>query len=368
MLTDESRPVAAYVTVPAPRRHSSGDRASELLRDRRRPGRCGRRARRARGRCRRCGQRSPAAAARACRFRRWVVHLRSRAGVPMGRRADHAADPGVRGRKTFPVEFARLACSPARAARRYASDYGARSCTSGAEPRASRSVRTRRRRGRVLGWHSEARSTRIDRGTAATVWDDRVGDVPLRLPSSWPILGDLSMKRPDAFVTFIVRASRDRIAVVVRRIVTDAVVDSFVTAIVTRSWVVIDKPEFTNTLEIGDGVIKYGSFLTVLINLLMHRARARSSTRADGLRRSIALARRSSGEEDGSSQDSDLARIRDLLSAQRRRTYTESRPETAMLAGSVATSRISGRRLLWRRRRPCRRRGRAPGRSGCAPS
>jgi large conductance mechanosensitive channel len=51
---------------------------------------------------------------------------------------------------------------------------------------------------------------------------------------------------------------------------TKAVIDSFVADIVNPIiGVIVGKPEFNNTIEIGDGVLKVGSFITSVINLVI---------------------------------------------------------------------------------------------------
>lgn len=51
---------------------------------------------------------------------------------------------------------------------------------------------------------------------------------------------------------------------------TKAVIDSFVADIVSPIiGIIVGKPEFNNTIEIGDGVLKIGSFITAVINLII---------------------------------------------------------------------------------------------------
>jgi len=51
---------------------------------------------------------------------------------------------------------------------------------------------------------------------------------------------------------------------------TKSVIDSFVADIVNPIiGAIVGKPQFNNTIEIGDGVIAVGSFLTAVINLLI---------------------------------------------------------------------------------------------------
>ena len=120
------------------------------------------------------------------------------------------------------------------------------------------------------------------------------------------------------FVAFIFSGNLILIAVAfVLGILVKQVIDSFVNDIVNPIiGVIVGKPEFTNTLEIGDGVIKYGSFITVLINLvitglvLFFIVKAYEAYRAR---------KKAAGEEDeAATEDIELLReIRDLLSAQR---------------------------------------------------
>ena len=49
-------------------------------------------------------------------------------------------------------------------------------------------------------------------------------------------------------------------------VVIKAFVDDIISPIIGA---IVGKPEFTNTLTIGDGVIQWGAFLTVLINLVI---------------------------------------------------------------------------------------------------
>ncbi len=51
---------------------------------------------------------------------------------------------------------------------------------------------------------------------------------------------------------------------------TKSVIDSFVADIVNPIiGIIVGKPEFNNTIEIGDGVLKIGSFITAVINLII---------------------------------------------------------------------------------------------------
>ena len=120
------------------------------------------------------------------------------------------------------------------------------------------------------------------------------------------------------FVAFIFSGNLILIAVAfVLGILTKQVIDSFVNDIVNPIiGIFVGKPEFTNTLEIGDGVIKYGSFLTVLVNLLITGLVLFFIVKAYDAYRAR---KKASGEEDEEvSEDTELLReIRDLLAAQR---------------------------------------------------
>ncbi len=51
---------------------------------------------------------------------------------------------------------------------------------------------------------------------------------------------------------------------------TKAVIDSFVADIVNPIiGVIVGKPQFNNTIEIGDGVLQIGFFITAVINLVV---------------------------------------------------------------------------------------------------
>ena len=51
---------------------------------------------------------------------------------------------------------------------------------------------------------------------------------------------------------------------------TKAVIDSFVADIVNPIiGVIVGKPQFNNTIEIGDGVLQIGFFITAVINLVI---------------------------------------------------------------------------------------------------
>jgi large conductance mechanosensitive channel len=120
------------------------------------------------------------------------------------------------------------------------------------------------------------------------------------------------------FVAFIFSGNLILIAVAfVLGVLTKQVIDSFVNDIVNPIIAIfVGKPSFDNTLEINDAVIKWGSFVTVLINLvitglvLFFIVKAYEAYRAR---------KKASGEEDEApTEDIELLReIRDLLSAQR---------------------------------------------------
>jgi large conductance mechanosensitive channel len=120
------------------------------------------------------------------------------------------------------------------------------------------------------------------------------------------------------FVAFIFSGNLILIAVAfVLGILVKQVIDSFVNDIVNPIiGVIVGKPEFTNTLEIGDGVIKYGSFITVLINLVITGLVLFGIVKAYEAYRAR---KKASGEEDeAATEDIELLReIRDLLAAQR---------------------------------------------------
>ena len=120
------------------------------------------------------------------------------------------------------------------------------------------------------------------------------------------------------FVAFIFSGNLILIAVAfVLGILTKQVIDSFVNDIVNPIiGIFVGKPEFTNTLEIGDGVIKYGSFLTVLVNLLITGLVLFFIVKAYDAYRAR---KKASGEEDeAATEDIELLReIRDLLATQR---------------------------------------------------
>ena len=120
------------------------------------------------------------------------------------------------------------------------------------------------------------------------------------------------------FVAFIFSGNLILIAVAfVLGILTKQVIDSFVADIVNPFiGIFVGKPEFTNTLTIGDGVIRYGAFITVLINLLITGLVLFFIVKAYDTYRAR---KQASGEEDEpASEDIALLReIRDLLAAQR---------------------------------------------------
>lgn len=120
------------------------------------------------------------------------------------------------------------------------------------------------------------------------------------------------------FVAFIFSGNLILIAVAfVLGILTKQVIDSFVADIVNPFiGIFVGKPEFTNTVTIGDGVIRYGSFLTVLVNLLITGLVLFFIVKAYDAYRAR---KQASGEEDEpASEDIALLReIRDLLAAQR---------------------------------------------------
>jgi large conductance mechanosensitive channel len=120
------------------------------------------------------------------------------------------------------------------------------------------------------------------------------------------------------FVAFIFSGNLILIAVAfVLGILVKQVIDSFVNDIVNPIiGVIVGKPEFTNTLEIGDGVIKYGSFITVLINLVITGLVLFGIVKAYEAYRAR---KKASGEEDeAATEDIELLReIRDLLATQR---------------------------------------------------
>lgn len=120
------------------------------------------------------------------------------------------------------------------------------------------------------------------------------------------------------FVAFIFSGNLILIAVAfVLGILTKQVIDSFIQDIVNPIiGAVVGKPEFNNTIALGDGVIQVGSFLTVLVNLvitglvLFFIVKVYDAYRAR---------KQASGEEDEpASEDIALLReIRDLLATNR---------------------------------------------------
>ena len=73
------------------------------------------------------------------------------------------------------------------------------------------------------------------------------------------------------FVAFIMTGNVLMLAVAfvlggLTTVVIKAFVDDIISPIIGA---IVGKPEFTNTLTIGDGVIQWGAFLTVLINLVI---------------------------------------------------------------------------------------------------
>jgi large conductance mechanosensitive channel len=80
---------------------------------------------------------------------------------------------------------------------------------------------------------------------------------------------------------------------------------------------IVGKPEFTNTLKIGKGVIQYGSFITAVIDLLITGAALFAIVKAYDAYR----ARRHPGADEPEAPSEDivvLREIRDLLRAQAR--------------------------------------------------
>ena len=73
------------------------------------------------------------------------------------------------------------------------------------------------------------------------------------------------------FVAFIMSGNVLMLAVAfVMGGLTKAVIDAFVDDIVNPIiGAILGKPDFTNTLKIGHGVIQWGAFITVLINLVI---------------------------------------------------------------------------------------------------
>jgi large conductance mechanosensitive channel len=71
------------------------------------------------------------------------------------------------------------------------------------------------------------------------------------------------------FIGFIMSGNILMLAVAfVLGLLTKQVIDSFVNDIVNPIiGAIVGKPEFTNTLKIGDGVVRWGAFVTILINL-----------------------------------------------------------------------------------------------------
>ena len=73
------------------------------------------------------------------------------------------------------------------------------------------------------------------------------------------------------FVTFIMTGNVLMIAVAfVMGGLTKKVIDDFVSFIVNPIiGAIVGKPEFTNTLKIGKGLIQYGAFVNTVINLII---------------------------------------------------------------------------------------------------
>jgi len=73
------------------------------------------------------------------------------------------------------------------------------------------------------------------------------------------------------FVAFVMTGNVLMLAVAfVMGGLTKTVIDAFVTDIVKPIiGAIVGKPEFTNTFTIGKGVVQYGDFITILINLVI---------------------------------------------------------------------------------------------------
>ena len=73
------------------------------------------------------------------------------------------------------------------------------------------------------------------------------------------------------FVAFIMTGNVLMLAVAfVLGGLTKSVIDAFVTDIVNPIiGAIVGKPQFTNTFKIGSGVVQYGAFVTILINLVI---------------------------------------------------------------------------------------------------
>jgi len=73
------------------------------------------------------------------------------------------------------------------------------------------------------------------------------------------------------FVAFIMTGNVLMLAVAfVLGGLTKSVIDAFVADIVNPIiGAIVGKPQFTNTFKIGSGVVQYGAFITILINLVI---------------------------------------------------------------------------------------------------
>jgi large conductance mechanosensitive channel len=116
------------------------------------------------------------------------------------------------------------------------------------------------------------------------------------------------------FVAFIMSGNVLMLAVAfVMGLLTKQVIDAFVNDIVNPIiGAIVGKPQFTNTLTIGKGVIEWGAFLTVLINLVITGAALFLVVKGYDLYRSR---KRAAGEEvEEPTEDTLLLReIRDAL-------------------------------------------------------
>ena len=116
------------------------------------------------------------------------------------------------------------------------------------------------------------------------------------------------------FVAFIMSGNVLMLAVAfVMGLLTKQVIDAFVNDIVNPIiGAIVGKPQFTNTLTIGNGVIQWGAFVTVLINLVITGAALFLVVKGYDLYRSR---KRAAGEEvEEPTEDTLLLReIRDAL-------------------------------------------------------
>jgi large conductance mechanosensitive channel len=116
------------------------------------------------------------------------------------------------------------------------------------------------------------------------------------------------------FVAFIMSGNVLMLAVAfVMGLLAKQVIDAFVNDIVNPIiGAIVGTPQFTNTLKIGHGVVEWGAFLTVLINLVITGAALFLVVKGYDLYRSR---KRAAGEEvDEPTEDTLLLReIRDAL-------------------------------------------------------